>query len=78
LNIQDANDMATHALTSGGYNGNASKRTIIEIPTLHKITEEHSKERYEILSKANTHGKLFSMLGGYHLTCNDIFISAEM
>ena len=78
LNIQDANDVATHALTSGGYNGNALKRTIVEIPTLQQITEENSKDRYDILMKANTHGKLFSTLGGYHLTCDDIFIGTEM
>lgn len=78
LNIQDANDVTTHALTNGGYNGNALKRTIVEIPTLEKITEEHSKEQYDVLMKANTHGKLFSALGGYHLTSDDIFISAEM
>ena len=78
LNIQDANDMATHALTNGGYNGAALKRTIVEIPTLEKITEENSKERYDVLKKANTHGKLFSALGGFHLTGDDIFISAEM
>ena len=70
--------MATHALTNGGYNGNVLKRTIVEIPTLSKITEENSKDRYEILMKANTHGKLFSALGGFHLTGDDIFISAEM
>ena len=70
--------MATHALTNGGYNGAALKRTIVEIPTLEKITEENSKERYDVLKKANTHGKLFSALGGFHLTGDDIFISAEM
>ena len=52
LNIQDANDVATHALTAGGYNGSALKRTIVEIPTIEQITEEHSQERYEVLAKA--------------------------
>ena len=46
LNIQDTNDVATHALTAGGYNGNVVlKRTIVEIPTIQQITEEHSQER---------------------------------
>ncbi len=31
LNIQDANDVATHTLTNGGYNGNVLKRKIVEI-----------------------------------------------
>ena len=78
LNVQDANDVATHALTAGGMNGNALKRTIIEIPTTQQITEEHSQERYEILAKANTHGKLFSATGGTHLTSDDVFIGAEL
>lgn len=78
LNIQDANDVATHALTAGGYNGDALKRKIIEIPMTEQITEEHSKERYEILAKASTHGKLFSATGGTHLTSDDVFIGAEM
>ena len=80
LNIQDANDMATHALTAGGYDGNALKRTIVEIPSMQtSITEEDSKERYEVLVKSNTHRKLFSTLGGYHLsTSDDIFIKTEM
>ena len=79
LNIQDANDMATHALTAGGYDSNALKRTIVEIPSMQtSITEEDSKEHYEVLVKSNTHGKLFSTLGGYHLTSDDIFIKTEM
>ena len=78
LNIQDANDVATHALTAGGMNGNALRRTIVEIPTFQQITEEHSQERYDILAKANTHGKLFSATNGTHLTSDDVFIGAEL
>ena len=40
LNIQDANDMANHALTSGGYNGNALNRKIVEILTSQQVTKE--------------------------------------
>ena len=77
-NIQDANDISTHALSSGGYNGNVLKRELVAIPAAEPITEEHSQERLQLLAKANTHGKLFSATGGMHLTSDDIFISAEM
>ena len=71
--------MATHALTAGGYDGNALKRMIVEIPSMQtSITEEDSKGHYEVLVKSNIHGKLFSTLGGYHLTSDDIFIKTEM
>ncbi len=77
-NIQDANNISTHALSSGGYNGNVLKRELVAIPAAEPITEEHSQERLKLLAKANTHGKLFSATGGMHLTSDDIFISAEM
>ena len=50
----------------------------MEIPSSLQMTEEHSQERYNLLAKSNTHGKLFSATGGLHLTSDDIFISAEM
>ena len=40
--------------------------------------EELTQERRELLAKAITHGKKFSVTGGLHLTSDDIFISAEM
>ena len=57
-----------HALLAGGYNDKALKRKIIEIPTTEQITEEHSKEQYAILAKANTYCKIISETGGTHLT----------
>ena len=30
------------------------------------------------MAKSNTHGKLFSAMGGYHLTSDDIYIGAKM
>lgn len=49
LNIQDANDVATHALISAGYNGNALRRAIVAIPTSEEqITEEHSEARLQL------------------------------
>jgi hypothetical protein len=77
-NIQDANNISTHALSSGGYNGNVLRRELVSIQAADPLTEEHSQERLQLLAKANTHGKLFSATGGMHLTSDDIFISAEM
>ncbi len=73
--IQVANDLATHALTEGGYNGDLLKATIIEQETI-KLTEPHSKERIEELRKATTHGAKFLATGGTHLTTDDLFIAA--
>jgi len=78
LNIQNANDISTNALTTGGYNGNVMRREILAIPTTEQITEEHSAERLQLLTKSNTHGKLFTATGGGHLTSDDIFIASEM
>ncbi len=77
-NIQDANNISIHALSSGGYNDNVLKRELVAIPAAEPITEEHLQERFQLLAKANTHGKLFSATGGMHLTSDEIFISAEM
>ena len=77
LNIQDANDIATHALKAGGSNGDTLKVIITEIPTTERITEEHSEERHAAITKATTSGKLFSATNGGHLTSDDVFIGTE-
>ena len=77
LNIQDANDIDTHALKAGGYNGDTLNVTINEIPTTERITEEHSEERHAAITKATTSGKLFSATNGGHLTSDDVFIGTE-
>ena len=55
LGIQSTNDLATHALTQGGYSGKILKATIIKRKA-EEITAPHSKERIELLMKAGTHG----------------------
>ena len=77
LNIQDANDIDTHALKAGGYNGDTLNVTINEIPTTERITEEHSEERHASITKATTSGKLFSATNGGHLTSDNVFIGTE-
>ena len=42
-----------------------------------KLTEPHSKERIEELSKATTHGAKFMAMGGAHLMTDDLFIAAR-
>jgi len=76
LSIQAANDLATHALTEGGYNGSLLKVKIVPQETV-KLTEPHSKERIEELTKATTHGAKFLATGGAHLMTDDLFIAAR-
>ncbi len=75
--IQVANQLAMHALTKGGYNSKLlNKATIIEQETI-MLTEPHSKERIEELTKATTHGANFLAMGGAHLMTDDLFIAAQ-
>ena len=77
--IQEANDYAVYALIEGGYNGSALQALLKAVPEAHTmtgITERHSKERIQLLAKANTHGKKFYATGGSHV-CSDDFFKAE-
>ena len=77
LNIQQSNDIAVHTLTSSGYKGEVLQATIREYPKMDFITEKHGADRLELLAKANTSGKLFSVNLAGHLTADDIFLAAE-
>ncbi len=77
FNIQQSNDIAVHTLTSSGYKGEVLQATIREYPKMEFITEEHGADRLELLAKANTSGKLFSVNLAGHLTADDIFLAAE-
>jgi len=77
--IQEANEYSVYALVEGGYNGSALQALLKAVPeayTMTGITERHSKERIELLAKANTHGKKFYATGGSHV-CSDDFFKAE-
>ena len=78
--IQEANNLSTHTLTENGYDSSAFKDNIdaLQQRTNKIVTEENTIERRRALMDATTHGKKFSATGGFHLTSDDIFISAEM
>ena len=73
--VQEANEYAVYALTKGGYNGSMLQSLVLIWPAEHRmtaITEKMTKERVELLAKANTHGKIFFATGGSHV-CSDFF-----
>jgi hypothetical protein len=61
-----------------GYDASVLKDTIIPIEKQKIVTEENTIERQMQLMKAMTAGKKFSVMGGNHLTADDIFIATEM
>lgn len=77
LGIQMSNDIATHTLTSAGYKGSALMATINEYPKTNQITEEHDKDRLDLMARASTSGKMFSVNLSGHLTCDDVFLVTE-
>ena len=76
-NIQTSNDISMHALTLAGYKGAALVATIEEYPKTNEITEEHGKDWLDLLARANTCGKMFSINLSGHLTCHDVFLVTE-
>jgi hypothetical protein len=76
--VQEGNNLATDCLTGWGYDASALRDTIIPIEKTKIITQEHTIERQTQLMKAATAGKRFTVMGGNHLTSDDIFIAAEM
>ncbi len=78
LGIQMSNDISMHTLTSAGYKGSALVATIKEYPkTNEEITEEHGKDRLDLMAWASTCGKMFSVNISGHLTCDDVFLAIE-
>ncbi len=78
--IQNANELAIHALTQAGYNGQLLKATLKK-----KLEEEdqqitllNTQARREVLAHARGHGGWFHATGGMHVTSDDLFISMEM
>jgi len=78
LEIQQANNIAVHSLTTDGYKGSCLQATILEYPKTEMVTEETDiAERLAKFETANTCGKLFSVNVAGHLTSNDMFLSGE-
>jgi hypothetical protein len=73
-NIQTLNDISMHALTSAGYKGAALVAMIKEYLKTNEITAELGEDRLDLLARANTCGKMFSVNISGHLTCDDVFL----
>ncbi len=76
--IQEGNNLAMDSLTGWGYDASALRDTIIPIKKSKINTKEQIIEQQMQLMKAATAGKKFTIMGGNHLTSDDIFIAAEM
>ncbi len=78
IQTQSVNDIAIHALSMSGYDGNALKGTIIPIKATVVITVPHTQARIDLLAQAKKHGQIFTATGGDHLTSNNMFKSIEL
>ena len=78
--VQNANELAVHALTQAGYDGQLLKATFKKKlkEEDHQITLPNTQARWEALAQARGHGGWFHATGGMHVTPDDLFISMEM
>ena len=77
--IQNANDLAIHALTQGGYDAQWLKAKLeTKEEEERSITQPNTVERQLVLANGHTHGGCFHVTGGMHVTSNDFFISHEI
>ena len=71
--IQEANDTATAFLSCSGYVAQHLKVQINEVAEPAPITQLHTQERTELLTKTNSHGVRHTVAAGLHLTSDDFF-----
>ncbi len=79
--IQEANDLAVHALNSAGYNGDFLKATLKKRDEMAEkvITKPNSTACVKALAEAKSHGGCFCATnGGTHSTANDYWKGAEL
>jgi hypothetical protein len=77
--VQESNEYVVYSLTEAGYDGSQLQALVAVWPADTRagpITEQMSKERIELLARANTHGKKFFATGGSHV-CSDDFFKAQ-
>ncbi len=77
--VQEANEYAVYSLTEAGYDGSALQALVSfrpPDPRMGPITERMSRERIELLARANMHEKKFFATGGSHV-CSDDFFKAQ-
>ncbi len=70
--IQEANNVSTHFLSRNGFDRNNYKDNVKKVSRKF-VMVQHSMERIEKIQQATTHGNLFHMTRGDHLTDDDIF-----
>ena len=78
IQTQSVNEIATHALSMSGYDGDALKGTINPIQATEMITMLHTQAHFDLLANAKKHGQIFTATGGDHLLSNDMFKSIEL
>jgi hypothetical protein len=79
--IQEANDLAVHALNSARYNGDFLKATLKKRDEMAEkvITKPNSMARVKALAEAKLHGGCFCATnGGTHSTAEDYWKGAEL
>mgnify|MGYP006183824857 FL=1 len=78
--IQAANDRAIHALKQAGYAAEHLQATLQQkdAESDRPITQPNTLARQQALANARGHGGRFHVMGGMHVTSDDVFISMEM
>ena len=75
-NIKSANKLSTYFLNEHGYNGSTFKAEINILTKKKKKTVPETREIIEILASATSHGAIFHVTGGGHLTSDNMFQAA--
>ena len=78
IQVQEANDLATHILTEYGYWGELLKLIAKQEKELEKIKNLNSKERVEALANASTHGQKFYATHGDNFMSMCFFRASEL
>ncbi len=81
--VQSQNDYSTTQLNVMGYRGDVLSAQfhpdkISKRKALGPVTVANTHERQEALAATHMHGKKFFVMGGEHLTSDDIFIVVEL
>ncbi len=76
--VQPANNNAVHQLIQAGYDAEHLRATIVKKEQMERVTEPTTVARQVALANAKGHGGCFHVTHGAHMTCDDLFIAAEM
>jgi hypothetical protein len=81
--IQSQNDYSTTQLNVMGYRGDALRAQfcadkVSERQASAPVTVPHTREQQQALAATGTHGKKFFVMGGEHVTLDDMFKAAKI